>query len=95
MKKIGIFLVAIILLAIVIGAVAIAAECKSDNRPQKGANWSFQTEEAESDTSNRESRNFSDEKTFFSRMATYCGRMANEKTNEVTPKNGYSKFSCH
>jgi hypothetical protein len=60
MKKATIFTVAVMLLTVIIGAAALAADWRAD---------------IQTDTPQRESRDFSDEETFSNSMAAYCGRM--------------------
>lgn len=96
MKKVTIFVVAAILLAVIIGTVALAAEGRQDSRWRRGNNWNPQTtEEPETDAPKRESRDFSDEETFFNRMAAYCGRMMGGSYYEGTPRSRYGGYSCH
>ncbi|GHV37045.1 hypothetical protein FACS1894187_12840 [Synergistales bacterium] len=81
MKKTIIFTVLIMLLAS-LAIVAVAAEELPDGQP---------------DTYRRESKNFSDDETIYSRMANYCGRMMSGGYYERPSRDGYGGGygSCH
>ena len=81
-KKIMIFAVLAMLLATLAVSVAVAADERPDGQP---------------DTYRRESRNFSDDETFYSRMANYCGQMMSGGYSGRAPRGGYGGGygSCH
>ncbi|GHS99353.1 hypothetical protein AGMMS50276_22830 [Synergistales bacterium] len=82
MKKTIIFTVLITLLAS-LAIVAVAAE----ERPDGKLGYILE----------RESKNFSDDETFYSRMANYCARMMSGGYYERPSRDGYGGGygSCH